>query len=181
MRFKRRSRRTRGRRLVRLAVLLTVTSVVVIGVNPAAMVTKGDMTRDATVPVVDDMDATLSLDVVDSVKQKGGYKLLLTVTNNFAQRITVTVSLQNESDGVLRDNDERGVNSVTFDLSVGGSQQVDIDPDDSLSNGYEIYFDVTASASGLNVDAHDRSTTAQTGGGPPGGGGGPPGGGPAGN
>lgn len=174
MRGTRRSRRTVGRTVGRYALVFGIASVMVLSMNSAILVTKGDMARDAAVPVVDDLNGKLALDIVDSVNPNGGYRELMDVTNRFSRTITVTVSLQVSSDGVLRDNeDESGVDSVTLDLAPGEQLQVDIDPNDNLNSGYEIYFDVTATATGLTVEAHDRFTTAQTDGGAPGNGGGP--------
>lgn len=174
MRGTRRSRGRNGRFAVRYGLILVLASVLVLSVTPAMLATKGDMARDSAIPVVDDTDGKLALDVVDSVKTNGKYRELMDVTNQFARPITVTVSLQVPADGVLRDNeDESGVDSVTFDLTPGEQLQIDIDPNDELADGYDIYFDVTATAPGLTVEAHDRSTTAQSGGGPPGNGGGP--------
>lgn len=174
---RRRSRESWSGFPIRLIMTFVVIAVVVLGVHPAVLVTKGDLTREATVPVVDDPNGQLALDIVASIKAQGSYRELLTVTNQFDRTIQVTVSLQVPSDGDLRDNeDESGVDSVTFDLTPGEQLQVDMDVDNSLNDGYEIGFDITATATALRVEALDRSTTVQRTG-PPGGGGGGGGGG----
>lgn len=117
------------------------------------------MSRQTNLNLAQDIDGPVSLDKQSSVKAKGNFRELVTITNNFGQTITVTVSLQDPSEGTLSAGGQQG-NEVRFDLASGNSETVDIDVNENIADGEKIYYDVTATSSGIDARLNGRSATA---------------------
>ena len=150
--------------MIRSLVVVAILSVVVLSITPAMLVSSGEMIRDTQFNVVQDIDGPVSLAKEGTVKANGRYRTLVTVTNSFQQPITVTVSLRDPTEGTLSAGGQQG-NQVTFDLASGNSQTVDIDVNNNIADGEVIYYDIQATASGLDVTMNQRSTTATNSGG----------------
>lgn len=144
-----------------------VFGVLVFGLTPAGLATTGQFDRDATADVVMDDNGVLALDVAPSVR-KNQVDPLVNVTNNYGVAVSVTVALQDGSDGDLYLDGANVGDQATFTLSAGTVQTVDIMVD--TPPGSTVSFDVTGSGTDLEVTALNRETTAESsgGGGPPG-------------
>lgn len=149
-----------------------VTALVVVGAVlsgiPAASFTSADLTRGSSATVVDDPTGVLSLDVAASV-QKNNRERLVDVTNNLGKTVSVTVTLQDGSQGDLYigSGDTTGSDSVTFNLADGATQTIEVQTTGNPNT--DMYFDVTATATAIDITMNNRFTTIQGGGGPPGG------------
>lgn len=156
---RRRNKHSRFRAIIKSLLVIVFVLVLFLSVNPTALVTSGEMSRQTNLNLAQDINGPVSLDKQSTVKAKGGYRELLTITNNFGQTITVTVSLQDPSEGTLSAGGQQG-NEVIFDLTSGDSETVDIDVNDNIADGEKIYYNVRATSSGIDARMNGRSATA---------------------
>lgn len=122
---------------------------------PAASMTQAVLGRSAASDVVDDPSGAVGLDVADAVT-KNSVDPLVNVTNNFGVDLSVTVTLQDGSDGDLYLDGTNVGDQVTFTVVSGDTRTVDIEAANSA--GPQIYFDVSASSSGIDFEAANRHT-----------------------
>lgn len=139
--------------------VLVLAVVAVGGGLGTASFSTSDAPRSGSVDVVSDQTAALSMDVASSVRINSTDSLV-TVTNQVAQSITVTVELRDDSTHIgdlVLDGTIEG-NTTTFTLAETNSQTVDImiENDTSLTSE-RVYFHVYGSASGIEVSAPDRN------------------------
>lgn len=160
----RRTRRRSGSPVISAVVLVLIIGIVGFSVLPAASYTTSEIGRDASANVVADEKGIHALEIADNVSV-GTTSRLVTVTNQLGTDVTVTVTLHDASAeyGDLIVDGVNETNEATFDLAAGTSQAVDIEVvDDSTLDGEQLYFDTSASAPGLSVEATNRSTTITT-------------------
>lgn len=158
---------------------VTVALVIVaaFGAIPATSFTESLIPRSGSIDVVSDQDGTLGLDVATSAR-KNKQDPLVTVTNNFGAPTSVTVSLDDGTQGDLYVNGVNTGDVATVTLPAGGVQTVEIVAEGTPNT--QLSFDVSATSLGVTATFPNRVTTIASGGGggpPGGGGGGPPGGG----
>lgn len=115
-----------------------------------------DAARIGSVGVANDGNAELGMFVYTCV-ERNSQDPLITVTNNLEESIDVTVSLVDTSIGTLYVTGDSG-NSVTFPLSVSGSDTVDIV---SAAGGpYPKSFDFTIDATGTDTSVSATRSSA---------------------
>ncbi|NHX37771.1 MULTISPECIES: hypothetical protein [Halolamina] len=152
-----RSRR-RSRRVLPVVVLLTAVLLVGAAVLPAASYSTGDVDRGAGVDVVNDQEASLSLDTAANVSV-GTVDQLVVVTNGFESTATVSVSLTSASpaNASLVVGGASVGDAYSTDLGPGASLTVDVDvPDDDSLDGSEIVFDAAAETGDIDATASGR-------------------------
>lgn len=99
------------------------------------------------------------MDVASSVRINSTDSLV-TVTNQLARGITLTVELRDDSKhiGALVIDGTNEGNTTTFALAATTTQTVEITIDNDTSlTGERVYFHVHGSASGIEVNAPDRN------------------------
>lgn len=120
--------------------------------------------RGSTVDVVADGRAVAGLDIVGTV-DTGRTDRLVSVTNNFSQPLSVTVSLDGGSTDVgslVVDGVDDG-DSATFDLGADATQGVNIEiPCDSSLDGRAVGFTVDVDGSGLDGTVERAETTVRS-------------------
>lgn len=130
----------------------------------AASFSTADTPRPGSVDVVSDQSAALSMDVEPSVRINSTDPLV-TVTNHLAQSITVTVALRDDSKHIgdlVLDGTNAG-NTTTFTLDSGTNQTVEISiGNDTSLTSERVYFTVSGSASGLEINAPDRNAEVKS-------------------
>jgi len=151
-------RRRRSRRVLPFAVLLAAVLLAGAAVLPAASYSTSDVSRGAAVGVVDDPEATLSLETASNVTV-GAVEQLVVVTNGFGATATVAVALTGASpaNATLVVEGASVGDSYSTELGPGASLTVDVDvPDDGTLDGAEIVFDTTADTGGVDATAPGR-------------------------
>lgn len=158
-------RRRRGPRVTHTGFALIVSGLILLSVVAgsgglgAASFSTSDAPRSGSVDVVSDPTAALSMDVASSV-HINSTDPLVTVTNQLAKSVTVTVELRDDSTHIgdlVLDGTVVG-NTTTFTLAETNSQTVDITiENDSTLTSERVYFHVSGSASGIAVSAPDRN------------------------
>lgn len=115
--------------------------------------------RDATADVTIDEAGAHTLDTTQAV-HINGTEALVNVTNRLAQTVTVTVTLDGQSTdiGNLVVDGQSESDDVSFTLAKGATETVSLSvPDDESLVGRTVYFHVNAKATGLDVNAPNRS------------------------
>lgn len=156
--------RSRGRHgMLRITLLVGILLLGVVylggfGVESTAFRT-GETHRGATADVSIDESGAHTLDTTQAV-HINATEPLVNVTNRLGQDVTVTVTLADGSTDIgalVVDGVSEG-DVATFTLIAGATQTVDLDiPDDESLVGRTVYFHVAASATGLDVNATNRS------------------------
>lgn len=143
-----------GRRylLVVLAVLVATAAV------PSSSFTTGSLDRGGDIDVVDDPSGVVGLDVAPGVTN-GSVDPLVNVTNNFGRTVTVTVTLQDGSDGDLYVDGTNVGDEASVTLDPGQRQQIDVKA--TSGAGSDLAFDGTAAVTGFSGELPDRSTTVE--------------------
>lgn len=131
--------------------------------------TQGTLGRAADSDVVADPSGAVGLDVANTVT-KNSVDPLVNVTNNFAVDLSVTVTLQDGSDGDLYHDGTNVGDQVTFTVVAGDIRRVNVEASGSAGN--QLFFDVTASSGGIDFSASDRNVDVNNPGGNGGGSGG---------
>lgn len=159
------------------AVLLGVAIVLALAATapPSESFTTANYDRHEVIDVVQDSQGVLGLEKSATVTRNTNDSLL-NLTNRVGRDVTVTVALQDPTQGTLRvDTDGDGTyeqegGSVTFSLLDGARQRVDLDSGENPNT--VIPYDVSSTAPGVSVTAPGRQTetTGGNGGGncPPG-------------
>jgi hypothetical protein len=106
-----------------------------------------DAGRDSTIDIASQGNGVVGVVGQGPVK-KNSREAMVEFTNNGAEQVSITVTLDTTSDGTLYDNDGGSGSSVTFTLSAGNSQFVDIDADVTGT----ISYGVSVSSSSLDLD-----------------------------
>lgn len=127
-------------------------------VQPSAY-TSASAGRESNVAIAGDTNgAFLGLLVSDSV-QKNKQSLLVEVTNNAGRQLSMTVSLDDPSQGTLYvPNDSGSSVQLTLDASNSGSVEVET----SESKGTTVPFSITHDGAAMQFDVN-RETTVESG------------------
>lgn len=158
-------RRRHGFRLSSTGLALIASGMVMLAVvfggggMGTASFSTADAPRSGSVNVVIDESAAHSLDVAAAV-HIDSTDPLVNVTNQLGQDSTVTVQLRADSahlGDLVVDGTNEG-NETTFTLAEEHTKTVNITiPNDTSLTSEVVYFDVFASAPGLEVSAPDRN------------------------
>jgi hypothetical protein len=138
----RKSRRGWSRTLLLVAALAVAAAGVAV---PAASYATADVPRSSGMNVADDGNGLVGLEKATTVGNSNR-ELLVTVTNNFDEETTVTVSLV-DGGGTLYYGSQAG-QSVAFTLNPGSQAQVDVE---ASSNGL-LDYEVSSSADGTTFE-----------------------------
>lgn len=145
-----RSRR-RGGRPWHVTLALALVAVAVLGsFVPATSFTTGTVDRGSSVDIVADSDAVLALDISTGL-QAGSTQLLVNVSNYLGQSVSVTISLDDGSEGDLVVGGTNEGDSTTVDLAQNGSQEIDIDVPCDVPAGETVAFSFDVSGNDLAV------------------------------
>lgn len=138
---------------------LLLVGALIVGVSlPAASFSRGEIPRGSAVGVAADENAALGLDRAQAV-YINDTSVLANVTNHLGQDVTITVALRSDSThvGDLVVDDRQYGEVASFTLPQGATKSVEMSvPDNSSFTDEVVYFDVTASESGLTAKAPDR-------------------------
>lgn len=159
--------RSRGRRrtptTVRVLSIALLVTVLVVGLlfgavgAPTGAFEIGTTDRLASIDVVSDSSGLQRLDVTTAL-ESGSENCLLTVTNQFGQDLTVTVSLREGSTGYGTLNvsiDGESGDAVEFPLAAGATRTVDMAVDSGTAEN-TTRFDVTADGTGIDASLPNR-------------------------
>lgn len=155
-----RRRTNRVQTVVSVALLLLVLSFAFgAGWGATASFTTGRQSRAGAVDVTADETAAFGLGIADSV-HINSTDPLVNVTNELGQSVTVSVTLDSESEHIgdlVVDGNTVG-NSTSFELAEAQTETVSIEiPDDDTLTSETVYFSASGSGSGLTVSAKNRS------------------------
>lgn len=147
-----------GSTLLKLAVPLFLVGVVVLA-GPSNLFTALTLPRGSSSDVVSDPSSVVGLDTTHV--GAGTNRELTTITNQFQQSITVTVSLTGDSvdQATLYADGINHGDTVTFDSVASGanvSVNASVKCKDSLV-GQSITYDIEATGAGINGTIQDRS------------------------
>lgn len=143
----------------RLALVLLAAFFLIGILLPTGAFSLVDASRIGSIGVATDGNAELGLTVYNCV-EKNTIDPLVTVDNNLEESVDVTVSLVDASVGTLFVGGQSG-NSVTFTLSVGTSDTVDIEA--NVGGPYPRSFDFTIDAVGAETSVSaTRSSQVDT-------------------
>lgn len=161
MRSRRRPRSPRRSWSKTLAVCgaLVLVVVVVATTVPAASFTHGEASRSAAVSVASDGNAPLRIDTASAVTINDTSDMV-NVTNGLGRGVTLTVSIRSDStdEGDLVVDGTNYGDQVSVSLADDATETVRVSvPDNDSLTDEVLYFHVTASAQGLEVNANDRS------------------------
>jgi hypothetical protein len=124
----------------------------------ATAFTGGTVPRNSTVNVAPDGSAILGLSIADSVQRKT-QTLLAELTNNGTESYTLTISLDDPTQGTLYGPNGSG-DSVTLTLDPGTTGSIDVETDEQ--KGTTIPFTISRSAPDFSFSI-DRATRVKGG------------------
>lgn len=155
--------RSSGRTILAFALVLAAVLAVAHGAPGSSAFTTGVLGRGSSVPVADDANGLLGLDVAPSVRANAT-DTLVTVTDRVGHRASATVTLHAaaSANATLVVNGTRVGDSATLSLADGANRTVDVAVDANATAGTTLGFDVTANGGGVTVTAPDRTTTVTT-------------------
>lgn len=133
--------------LLKLGAGVTVGTASVAGLMSTGSFSLVDLDRNTTIGIASEGNGVVGI-VGQGPVQKNSREAMIELSNNSPDQATITVTLDNSSDGTLYDNEGGSGSSVTFTLASGNSQFVDIDADVTGTIGYS----VSISSPSLSID-----------------------------